>query len=86
MYSINMLTSGRELAFQIAEQFSVLGHPLNVKTATTVGGMDMVSQTIELKERPHVIVATPGRLVDIIKSSQGEVDLSRAKFLVCSPK
>ena len=72
----------RELAFQIADQFSVLGLPLSVRTSTVVGGMDMISQALELKEKPHVVVATPGRLVDHLKSTQGEIDLSKVKFLV----
>lgn len=42
----------------------------------------MMTQAIELKRRPHVIIATPGRLVDLIKSNQGEWTLGRAKFLV----
>lgn len=72
----------RELAFQISEQFAVLGAPLNLKTAVVVGGMDMMAQALELGHRPHVVVATPGRIVDHLKSSSGEWDLSRIKFLV----
>jgi DEAD/DEAH box helicase len=53
----------RELAFQIADQFAVLGAPLNVRTAVIVGGMNMMVQAIELERRPHVVVATPGRMV-----------------------
>jgi Lhr-like helicase len=77
------LDSHRELAFQIAEQLVVLGSPLNVRTAVIVGGMDMITQAIELDNRPHVVVATPGRLVDHLRSSTAEWDLSRVKFLVC---
>ena len=73
----------RELAFQISDQFAALGGSLNIRTAVIVGGMDMISQAIELNNRPHVIVATPGRIVDHLKSSGGEWDLSRVKFLVC---
>jgi ATP-dependent RNA helicase DDX49/DBP8 len=76
------LNGHRELAFQIAEQFVVLGSPLNVRTAVIVGGMDMIAQAIELDNRPHVVVATPGRLVDHHRSSRTEWDLSRVKFLV----
>ena len=72
---------GRELAFQSSEQFAVLGAPLNIQTAVIVGGMDMVAQAIELNSRPHVVVATPGRIVDHLKSTSGEWDLSRVKFL-----
>ncbi|CCM04056.1 uncharacterized protein FIBRA_06215 [Fibroporia radiculosa] len=77
-----VLTPTRELAFQISEQFAVLGSALNVRTAVVVGGMDMMTQALELNNRPHVVVATPGRIVDLLKSTAGEWDLSRVKFLV----
>ena len=73
----------RELAFQISEQFAVLGSSSNVRTAVIVGGMDMMGQALELGNRPHVVIATPGRIVDHLRSSRGEWDLSRVKFLVC---
>lgn len=48
--------------------------------------MDMMIQALELKKRPHVLIATPGRLVDLIKSNQGEWSLGKVKFLVsCCP-
>ncbi|KAJ3506044.1 hypothetical protein NLJ89_g7097 [Agrocybe chaxingu] len=77
-----VLTPTRELAFQISEQFAVLGAALNIKTAVVVGGMDMMSQALELGNRPHVVIATPGRIVDHLRSTSGEWDLSRVKFLV----
>ena len=72
----------RELAFQISEQFAVLGAPLNIRTAVVVGGMDMMAQALELGKRPHIVIATPGRIVDHLQSSMGEWNLSRVKFLV----
>ena len=60
----------------------MLGAPLNIRTSVVVGGMDMMTQALELKNRPHVVVATPGRLVDHMNSENGEWDLSRVKFLV----
>ncbi|KAG5639005.1 hypothetical protein H0H81_007913 [Sphagnurus paluster] len=77
-----VLTPTRELAFQISEQFAVLGASLNIRTAVVVGGMDMMAQALELGNRPHVVIATPGRIVDHLRSSSGEWDLSRVKFLV----
>ncbi|KAM0749762.1 DEAD-domain-containing protein [Meredithblackwellia eburnea MCA 4105] len=77
-----VLTPTRELAFQISEQFRVLGASMNLHSMVVVGGMDMMHQSIELKKRPHIIIATPGRLVDLIKSNQGEWSFGRAKFLV----
>lgn len=44
--------------------------------------MDMIAQAIELENRPHVVVATPGRLVDHLNSTSGTWNLSRVKFLV----
>lgn len=61
----------------------MLGASLNIRTAVIVGGMDMTAQALELGNRPHVVVATPGRIVDHLRSStSGEWDLSRVKFLV----
>ncbi|KAM6495934.1 DEAD domain containing protein [Amanita muscaria] len=77
-----VLTPTRELAFQIADQFAVLGSALNVKTAVVVGGMDMMTQALELNTLPHIVIATPGRIVDHLRSSNGEWGLSRVKFLV----
>ncbi|KAI6164806.1 P-loop containing nucleoside triphosphate hydrolase protein [Pisolithus thermaeus] len=77
-----VLTPTRELAFQISEQFAVLGAATGIRTSVIVGGMDMMSQALELDTRPHVVVATPGRIVDHLKSSSGGWDLSRIKFLV----
>ncbi|KAF8351514.1 P-loop containing nucleoside triphosphate hydrolase protein [Amanita rubescens] len=77
-----VLTPTRELAFQIAEQFAVLGGSLNARTAVVVGGMDMMAQALELDSLPHIVIATPGRIVDHIRSSSGVWNLSRVKFLV----
>ena len=66
-----VLTPTRELAFQISEQFEALGAGIGVKCAVVVGGMDMVSQAIILAKRPHIIVATPGRLVDHLENTKG---------------
>lgn len=43
--------------------------------------MDMIAQALELGNRPHIVVATPGRMVDHMKSSYSEWNLSRIKFL-----
>ncbi|XP_031715371.1 putative ATP-dependent RNA helicase DDX49 [Anarrhichthys ocellatus] len=76
-----VLTPTRELAYQIAEQFRVLGKPLGLKDCIVVGGMDMVSQAMELTNQPHVVVATPGRLADHIRSSS-TFSMSKIQFLI----
>ena len=76
-----ILTPTRELAFQISEQFEALGATIGIKCCVVVGGMDMVSQAIILAKKPHVIVATPGRLVDHLENTKG-FTLKQLKFLV----
>jgi ATP-dependent RNA helicase DDX47/RRP3 len=70
-----------ELAFQIAETFESLGVVIGVKCAVIVGGMDMMAQSIALSKRPHIIIATPGRLQDHLENTKG-FTLKNAKFLV----
>ncbi|EKM49202.1 uncharacterized protein PHACADRAFT_214474 [Phanerochaete carnosa HHB-10118-sp] len=65
-----VLTSTRELAFQISEQFAILGAAFNIRTAVVVGGMDIMSQAIELSNRPHIVVTTPGRIVDLLRTDR----------------
>ncbi|ENN76440.1 hypothetical protein HUJ04_009154 [Dendroctonus ponderosae] len=76
-----VLTPIRELAFQIADQFAILGKPMNMRTCVVVGGMDMVEQGRQLSKVPHVVVATPGHLVDHLEGCD-TFTLSRIKFLV----
>ncbi|KAF1764665.1 hypothetical protein GCK72_004614 [Caenorhabditis remanei] len=63
-----ILTPTRELAFQIADQFSAVGKPITLKCSVIVGGRSLIHQARELSDRPHIVVATPGRLADLINS------------------
>ena len=63
-----VLTPTRELAFQLTEQIKALGAPVGVAVVTCVGGVDMLPQSSLIQGRPHVIVATPGRLADHLRS------------------
>ncbi|KAK0415305.1 hypothetical protein QR680_011882 [Steinernema hermaphroditum] len=65
MYAL-VLTPTRELAVQIAEQFQAVGKMFNLSTAVIIGGRHQVAQSMDLSKRPHVIIATPGRLADHI--------------------
>lgn len=49
--------------------------------AVIVGGMDMMTQALTLAKKPHVIIATPGRLVDHLENTKG-FNLRTLKFLV----
>ncbi|KAK6459961.1 ATP-dependent RNA helicase DBP8 [Scheffersomyces coipomensis] len=79
-----VLTPTRELALQIAEQFAALGSAMNIRVSVIVGGEDFVQQAINLKNKPHFVIATPGRLADHILNSGEETieGLKRIKYLV----
>ncbi|KAM7296568.1 putative ATP-dependent RNA helicase DDX47 [Ixodes scapularis] len=76
-----VLTPTRELAFQISEQFEALGAGIGVKCAVVVGGIDMMTQALTLAKKPHVVIATPGRLVDHLENTKG-FSLKALKYLV----
>jgi len=76
-----VLAPTRELAFQINEVFEALGASISLHSVCIVGGIDMVTQAIALAKKPHVIVATPGRLVDHLQNTKG-FSLRTLKFLI----
>lgn len=76
-----VLTPTRELAIQIQEQVAALGSGFSIKSAVLVGGMDMMTQTVALAKKPHIIIATPGRLVDHLEKTKG-FNLNTLRFLV----
>ncbi|XP_041363605.1 probable ATP-dependent RNA helicase DDX47 [Gigantopelta aegis] len=76
-----ILTPTRELAFQISEQFEALGSTIGIKTAVIVGGIDMMTQSLTLAKKPHIVIATPGRLVDHLENTKG-FSLRSLKYLV----
>lgn len=80
-YFACIIAPTRELAIQIAEQFEALGSFIGVKCCVLVGGVDMVPQAIALAKRPHIIVCTPGRLVDHLENTKG-FSLRLLKYLV----
>ncbi|PWY76294.1 ATP-dependent rRNA helicase rrp3 [Aspergillus heteromorphus CBS 117.55] len=76
-----VLAPTRELAYQISQNFESLGATIGARCAVIVGGMDMVSQSIALGKKPHIIVATPGRLLDHLENTKG-FSLRALRFLV----
>ncbi len=76
-----VLAPTRELAFQIHEVFESLGHHVGCKSICIVGGVDMMSQAIAIARKPHILVATPGRLVDHLENTKG-FNLRNLKYLV----
>lgn len=76
-----VLAPTRELAYQISEAFEALGSTISVRSVVLVGGMDMVPQAIAIGRKPHIIVATPGRLLDHLENTKG-FSLRSLKYLV----
>jgi ATP-dependent RNA helicase DDX47/RRP3 len=66
-----ILAPTRELAFQIKEVFEALGSCIGLQTACIVGGVDMIAQAVALAKRPHIVIGTPGRLVDHLENTKG---------------
>jgi len=76
-----ILAPTRELAFQIHEVMVALGRGMGANSVCVVGGVDMASQAIALARNPHVVVATPGRLLDHLQNTKG-FHLRQIKYLV----
>lgn len=80
-YFALILAPTRELAFQISEQIEALGADIGVRCVAVVGGVDLMAQAIALAKKPHIIVASPGRIVDHLENTKG-FKLDKLKFLV----
>jgi ATP-dependent RNA helicase DDX47/RRP3 len=76
-----VLAPTRELAYQISEQFEALGSAMGIRCAVVIGGMDMPTQQIALAKRPHIVIGTPGRLLDHLETTKG-FSFRTLKFLV----
>lgn len=75
-----VLESTRELAAQVLESFETYGKGHKLKAALLVGGESMVDQEKQLKRGVDVLIATPGRLLDLF--DRGQVLLADVKILV----
>ncbi len=68
-----IVTPTRELAAQIGERIQAYGRHLRLRHAVIYGGVGQRRQEVALRERPDIVVATPGRLLDLVQ--QGFVRL-----------
>lgn len=75
-----VLTPTRELAIQIKDNFEAYAKYTKIKTSVIFGGVSQVPQVEALKQGMDVLVATPGRLLDLHK--QGFIDLNHLHHLV----
>jgi len=75
-----VLTPTRELAIQIEESFKAYGKYLNLKHLVVYGGVSQVNQVNALRRGVDILVATPGRLLDLL--NQHHISLHDIKFFI----
>ena len=75
-----VLTPTRELAVQVGKSFSTYGTHLKLRHLLVYGGVSQVPQTKALARGVDILVATPGRLLDLLE--QGHLSLDGVEFLV----
>jgi len=75
-----IVTPTRELAIQIGESFEAYGRHLNIRHAVIFGGVGQTPQVSTIKNGVDVLIATPGRLLDLM--NQGYVSLKNIEIFV----
>src|SRR6185436_20008027 len=75
-----VLAPTRELAVQVAEHLALLGRYHNLRCVAIYGGQPIERQLRALRQGMHVVVATPGRLLDHMR--RGSLDLTNVRMLV----
>src|SRR6185295_4180486 len=75
-----VLAPTRELAQQISDSFTTYGKHLTIKTAIVYGGVPQFKQREQIRRNPEVLIATPGRLLDLME--QGIVRLNNVNMLI----
>jgi superfamily II DNA/RNA helicase len=75
-----VITPTRELAIQVKEDFFNIGRFKRIKVSAVFGKSPYHIQQKELKQKTHIVVGTPGRLIDHL--DRGTLDLSMVKYLV----
>jgi ATP-dependent RNA helicase DDX27 len=76
-----VITPTRELAVQIHAMTSGLGRHTDVRVAMAVGGLSLQTQETSLRTRPDIVVATPGRMIDLIRNSNS-ISMDELEILI----
>ena len=75
-----VLAPTRELASQIYDSFRTYGSNYKLNSAVVFGGVSQVSQVSTIRNGVDILVATPGRLLDLI--NQGHIKLNTVEYLI----
>jgi ATP-dependent RNA helicase RhlE len=62
-----IMTPTRELAIQIRQEFETFAQGMNLSSTLCIGGISIKHQISYLKRQPHLVIGTPGRLIDLTK-------------------
>ena len=78
-----LLAPSRELVVQIAAEARRLARPLGLRVAAVYGGAPVADQIADLKRGAEIVVAAPGRLIDLLTLNKGRVmPLTRVSYVV----
>ncbi|MCP6718371.1 MAG: DEAD/DEAH box helicase [Patescibacteria group bacterium] len=69
-----ILVPTRELALQVERALKSIGAPLGLRSAVVIGGIPKYAQIKALKRNPHIVIATPGRLIDLMNQKAYALD------------
>lgn len=75
-----ILTPTRELAVQVSDDFTSIGRFKRLKSLPVFGKQPITMQINNLKQKTHIVVGTPGRVMDLI--NKGALNLDKVKYLV----
>jgi ATP-dependent RNA helicase RhlE len=75
-----ILAPTRELVIQIADSIKTYGRHMRMRSVVVMGGVGQRPQVDALKRGVDILIATPGRLIDLI--TQGHADLSQTEYLI----
>ncbi|TBT99304.1 pre-mRNA-processing ATP-dependent RNA helicase Prp5 [Hamiltosporidium magnivora] len=78
-----ILTPTRELCIQIYENIKLFARPYNLNVCSFYGGTYLLNDLKKIKKNPNIVIATPGRLIDIMKTNKGKYfNVSNVKTLI----
>ncbi|PGM53755.1 DEAD/DEAH box helicase [Bacillus sp. AFS053548] len=75
-----ILTPTRELAAQVREDITNIGRFKRIKAVAVYGKEPFTKQKVELEQKTHVVVGTPGRVIDHLE--RGTLDIDQIKYLI----
>lgn len=65
-----IITPTRELALQIRDEFKDFAYDMKLYSSLVIGGANINRQVHEIRKNPHIVIATPGRLKDLVERSE----------------